>query len=115
MISKGLGRPHGFGTRPMIQLLCPIGTFIVLNGNDQSMSEVLRPIDLEGLSIIARKFEAGTLMLVPEGGEEISLVCVCDRSHWLVTTREQDERIILTLVCHNCRRRYDFPYTGPIP
>ncbi len=70
--------------------------------------------DIEGLTIASRKFDEGLLTLVPEGGEELSLVCVCERSHWLVTTQEQDEGTILTLVCHNCRRRYDFPYAGPM-
>lgn len=75
----------------------------------------VRPEDLRGLTISSRSFDQGLLTLIPEGGEEISLTCACNRSHWLVTTREGEEGILLTVVCHNCRRRYDFPYTGPLP
>lgn len=79
------------------------------------MSRVVRPQDLQGLSISARKFEEGALKLVPQGGEEVTVVCECGRCHWLATTQEQEGAVFLTLVCHNCRQRVDLPYTGPIP
>ncbi len=79
------------------------------------MGEVVRPKELEGTAISARRFDSGALKLVPEGGEEMTVVCDCGRCHWLVTTREEKAGIVLTLVCHNCRQRLDLPYTGAVP
>ncbi len=71
--------------------------------------------DLAGHPISEKRFEAGELTLVPEGRDPCSVVCLCDRSHWLVTTKEEGGRVFLSLVCHYCRRRYDLPYVGPLP
>lgn len=71
--------------------------------------------DLAGRAISEKRFEAGELTLVPEDGNPCSVVCPCTRSHWLVTMREEGGQVLLTLVCHNCRRRYDMPYVGSLP
>lgn len=79
------------------------------------MTQAVRPRELEGLTIAGKKFEAGTLKLIPEGGEEITVICDCGRCHWLATTQETEGSLVLTLVCHNCSQRVDLPYVGPVP
>lgn len=78
------------------------------------MKEV-RPADIEGAPIGGRRFHDGTLTLVGEGGDEVHITCTCDRSHWLVTVREGPSGSTLTLVCHNCGSRFEFPYVGSLP
>lgn len=79
------------------------------------MSVALKPRELHGLTIAGKKFEAGTLKLTPEGGEEVTVICDCGRCHWLATTRETGRGVILTIVCHNCNQRIELPYVGPVP
>lgn len=68
--------------------------------------------DLRDVIVSARKFEEGALLLTPVEGEEMTVVCDCGRNHWLVTTCRQADRSILKLVCHNCRRHVELPYSG---
>jgi hypothetical protein len=92
-----------------------IGSFMNVESDRVPMTETVRPQELRGLSIAAKRFESGTLTLVPEQGEELTVICDCGRCHWLATTQEVEGAFVLTLVCHNCKRRVNLPYTGPIP
>ena len=86
----------------------PLGT------HDGAMGLELRPGELEGTAILGRRFEDGTLKVVPAPGEEVTVVCDCGCSHWLVAVREEAHPL-LTLTCHRCASRYDLPYRGPLP
>lgn len=76
---------------------------------------MVRPHDLQGLTIAFRRYEDGELKLILAGGEELKLVCDCGRCHWLTTTVEIGGAMVLTLVCHNCRRRIELPYVESAP
>lgn len=69
---------------------------------------------MKGVTVSARKFDEGALKLTPVEGEELTVVCDCGRCHWLVTTYRKDDRVILKLVCHNCRRHVELPCSGSL-
>ncbi len=77
------------------------------------MAEV-KPGEIEGMKVSGRKIEEGTLTLMPEEGEEVTLVCDCGRHHWLVTTYRDAGALILKLVCHGCQRPIELPYSSSI-
>ncbi|MFQ6012158.1 MAG: hypothetical protein ACE5LS_00720 [Thermoplasmata archaeon] len=75
----------------------------------------IKATELHDIAILEKQFRGGTLRLVPETGEEMTVVCRCERSHWLATVQEGETGLILTLVCHNCGSRFGLPYVGSIP
>ncbi|MFQ5986148.1 MAG: hypothetical protein ACE5KQ_02170 [Thermoplasmata archaeon] len=74
----------------------------------------IRATELGETRILQKHYRGGTLRLVAEKGEEITIVCRCDRSHWLATVQEGESGAVLTLVCHNCGSRFGLPYVGAI-
>ncbi len=75
----------------------------------------IRATELGNTRIRQKQFREGTLRLVAEQGEELTVVCRCDRSHWLATIQETEAGPSLILVCHNCGSRFGLPYVGAIP
>ncbi len=75
----------------------------------------IRATELGEMRITQKHYREGTLRLVAEQGQELTVVCRCDRSHWLATVQEGETGPFLTLVCHNCGSRFGLPYVGVIP
>ena len=75
----------------------------------------IRATELGEMRIRQKHYHEGILRLTAEQGEVLTVVCRCDRSHWLVTIQEGEAGAFLTLVCHNCGSRFGLPYIGAIP
>ncbi|MEE8232298.1 MAG: hypothetical protein V3R46_03160 [Thermoplasmata archaeon] len=75
----------------------------------------IRATELGEMRIRKKHYRGGTLRLTAEQGEELTVVCHCDRSHWLATIQDGEAGPFLTLVCHNCGSRFVLPYIGAIP
>lgn len=75
----------------------------------------IKATEIGDIRILQKHYSEGTLQLVAEKGEEMTVVCRCDRSHWLATIQEGEAGSVLTLVCHNCGSRFGLPYVGSIP
>lgn len=80
-----------------------------------SLPMEIKATELGETRILQKHFQEGALRLVGEEGEEMTVVCRCDRSHWLATVQAGEAGSVLTLVCHNCGSRFGLPYVGSIP
>jgi len=59
-----------------------------------------------------RSTEAGLFLRAHEQPDEVRLVCVCGRSHWIVREQFGDGSVSLLVTCHTCGTRGSFLMEG---
>ena len=59
-----------------------------------------------------RSTEDGLFLRVRGQPEEVRLVCVCERSHWIVREQFVAGSAALILICHTCGTRGSFLMEG---
>jgi hypothetical protein len=77
------------------------------------MTRDLRIDAAQGIVIVGWKSgEDGLLLRVRGQNEEVRLVCVCGRRHWLVREPSSDGVVSLSVTCHGCGTRGTFRMEG---
>ena len=67
----------------------------------------------QGIVVVGWKsLEAGLLLGVRGQNEDVRLVCLCARSHWLVRDYFSGEGASLLVTCHHCGQRGTFVLEG---
>jgi hypothetical protein len=67
----------------------------------------------QGLVVLSwRSGDEGVFFTVRGEGEEVRLLCVCGRCHWIVQERSDSEGAHVGVTCHNCGRRQTFVLGG---
>ena len=67
----------------------------------------------QGIVVLGWKAsEDGLFLRVREQKDDIRLVCVCGRSHWIVRENFSGDGASLVLTCHHCGYRGNFLMEG---